>query len=50
MTQAMENNDKDLLNYFNEDTEKTFLYWTQVEPNHNPTIINEIKTFIEKNK
>ena len=48
MTQATENNDKDLLNDSIEATEKTFQYWTQVEPNHNPTIINEIKTFIEK--
>ena len=48
MTQANEDNDKDLLNYLIEATEKSFLYWTQVEPNHNPTIINEIKTFIEK--
>ena len=41
-------NDEELLEYLIEATEKTFLYWIHPEPNHNPKIISQIKTFIGK--
>ena len=47
MEQAKENDDKELLEYLIEATGKTFLYWVHAEPNHNPQIISQIKTFIE---
>ena len=50
MEQAKENDDEELLEYLIEATGKTFLYWVHAEPNHNPQIISQIKTFIEKKK
>ena len=50
MEQAKENDDQELLEYLIEANEKTFLYCVHAEPNHNPQIISQVKTFIFKKK